>query len=69
MHTVEFAAFNARTHPPCGICIVLAQVAAVGIEVGMLQADQIVVIEINARQGGSPRIWATSSRGKGHRTY
>ena len=38
MDAVELAALDARAHPPCGIGIVLAQVAAVGIEVGVLQA-------------------------------
>ena len=42
---VQLARLGARAHEPGGVGVVLAQVAAVGIEVGMVERDEIEVIE------------------------
>ena len=48
---VQLARLGAGAHEPRGVRVVLAQVAAVGIEVGMVQRDEIEVIEeLVARQ-------------------
>ena len=44
-HAVDLPGLGAGAHEPRGVGVVLAQVAAVGVEVGVLQGREIVVVE------------------------
>ena len=54
---VELSGLRTGTHQPGGVGVVLPQVAAVGVEVGVLQGRQIEVVEetITRRKGGGDR--------------
>lgn len=48
--TIQLAGLGTGTHPPCGECIVFAQIAAVRIEIPVFERDQIGVLkEVVAR--------------------
>ena len=46
MDAIQLAGLGAGAEPPRGVGVVLPQVAAIGIEVGILEADQVEVIEV-----------------------
>ena len=46
MDAVQLAGLGAGAQPPLGVGVVLSQVAAVGIEVGILEPHQVEVIEV-----------------------
>ena len=52
MDAVQLAGFGARADPPLGVGVVLAQVAAIGIEISILEPHQVEVIEVAVTRGG-----------------
>jgi hypothetical protein len=54
-YTVELPALGAGAHPPGGVGVVFTQIAAVGIEVRILQGGEIEVVKvaISRREGGA----------------
>ena len=45
LQAIQFAGLHARAHPPAGHRVVLAQVTPVRVEIGILQGDEVEVIE------------------------
>ena len=67
MDAVQLAGLGARAQPPLGVGVVLAQVAAIGIEIGILERHEIEVIEVAVARARSSWSPATSWRGTGRR--